>query len=190
MTAYAVKQARPNGWWGMAIFVATEATLFGTMVGTYVYLRILNAHWPPPNVAKPPVLTPTLLTVALVLTSLPMQRAWHAARHGRRSAAWRWILAAVAIQTAYLVWQAHDFRLLVHAMHPSGSAYASVLVTMLAAGHLHVLAGILLNVWLLARIATRLTPYRVAGIQSVTFYWHAVNVISAVVLIVQVSAHL
>jgi heme/copper-type cytochrome/quinol oxidase subunit 3 len=189
MSTYAVKQARPNGWWGMAIFVATEATLFGTMVGTYVYLRILNAHWPPPNVAKPPVLTPTLLTLALVLTSLPMQRAWHAARHAHRAAAWRWILLAATIQTGYLIWQAHDFVLLVHAMRPSASAYASVLLTILAADHLHVLAGVLLNVWLLVRIANRLTPYRLAAIQSIAFYWHAVNVISAVVLLVQVSAH-
>jgi heme/copper-type cytochrome/quinol oxidase subunit 3 len=189
MSTYAVKQARPNGWWGVAIFVATEATLFGTMIGTYVYLRILNAHWPPPNVAKPPVLTPALLTLALVLTSLPMQRAWLAARQGHRTAAWRWILAAAGTQIGYLIWQAHDFVLLARAMHPSASAYASVLLTILAADHLHVLAGILLNVWLLVRIARRLTTYRLAAIQSIAFYWHAVNVISAVVLLVQVSAH-
>src|SRR6185437_11423193 len=26
--------ARPNGWWGMALFVAAEATLFGTLIGS------------------------------------------------------------------------------------------------------------------------------------------------------------
>ncbi|MGH3026165.1 MAG: cbb3-type cytochrome c oxidase subunit I, partial [Gaiellaceae bacterium] len=45
--------ARPNGWWGMAIFVASEATLFGTIVGTYVYLSLQNPHWPPAGVAEP-----------------------------------------------------------------------------------------------------------------------------------------
>ena len=48
MTALAraepARLARPNGWWGMAIFVATEATLFGTLIGTYFYLRFNNLH--------------------------------------------------------------------------------------------------------------------------------------------------
>ena len=61
MSALAAPSARPNGWWGMAVFVAAEATLFGTLMGTYLYLRLHNAHWPPPQVAKPSVLTPALL---------------------------------------------------------------------------------------------------------------------------------
>ena len=91
MTAAAlpVHQARAKGWWGMVVFVTTEATLFGTLVGTYVYLRFHNAHWPPPNVPKPPVLTPTLLTAALLLTSVPMHVASRAAGEGRRARAWR-----------------------------------------------------------------------------------------------------
>jgi heme/copper-type cytochrome/quinol oxidase subunit 3 len=39
--------AHPNGWWGMAIFVASEATLFGALLGTYYYLRFKAVHWPP-----------------------------------------------------------------------------------------------------------------------------------------------
>ena len=31
-------RGRPNGWWGMAVFVASEATLIGALVGTYFYL--------------------------------------------------------------------------------------------------------------------------------------------------------
>jgi len=42
--------ARPNGWWGMAVFVATEATLFGTLIGSYFYLRFHAVEWPPAGV--------------------------------------------------------------------------------------------------------------------------------------------
>lgn len=190
MSTYALKPARPNGWWGMAIFVTSEATLFGTMVGTYVYLRFHNAHWPPPHVAKPDVLVPAFLTLALVLTSVPMQLAWRAGRNGRRAAAWRFLLVAFAVQLGYLIWQIHDYVHVVHTLKPQSSAYASVLVTLLGADHLHVLAGLLLNLWLLARLARRLTPYRLVGLQATTFYWHAVNAITIVVLLVEVSAHL
>ena len=48
----------------------------------------------------------------------------------------------------------------------------------------------LLNLWLLLRFATGLTTYRVVGLQSVTFYWHFVNVLALVVTAVQLSPSL
>ena len=189
MSAYAVRQARSNGWWGVAVFFATEATLFGTMIGTYGYLRFRNAHWPPPQIDPPAVLTPALLTLALVLTSIPMQLAWRGARTSARVRA-LWLLGvAAAVQTAYLVWQLHDFLDEYHRMRPQASAYASVYFTLLGTDHAHVLVGILLNAWLLLRLAGGLTRYRLRALQSIVFYWHAVNVITVVVLLVQVSPH-
>jgi len=190
MSAVTAPTARPNGWWGMAVFVAAEATLFGTLLGTYLYLRFHNAHWPPPQVARPTVLSPVLLTAALVLTSLPMQLSWRAGRELRRPAAWNWLAVAFVLQLGYLVWQLHDYALAVHYMHPQASAYSSVYLTILGADHLHVLAGVLLNGWLLIRISSRLTRYRLVGLQAATFYWHAVNTITALVLLVQLSPYL
>ena len=41
------------------------------------------------------------------------------------------------------------------------------------------------------RLATRLTPYRLRGLQATTFYWHAVNAITiAVLFVVDLSPHL
>jgi heme/copper-type cytochrome/quinol oxidase subunit 3 len=185
-----VRAARPKGWWGMVVFIATEATLFGTFVGTYVYLGLHNAHWPPPNVPKPPVLTPTLLTVALLLTSIPMHIASRAAGGGRRETAWRATAVAFIVQLVYIVWQLHDYVHTVDVYDPQQSAWASVFVTLLGADHLHVLAGVLLSAWFLIRIRSRLTRYRIVGLQSTAFYWHAVNTITLVVLVVQLSTHL
>jgi heme/copper-type cytochrome/quinol oxidase subunit 3 len=184
-----MREARSNGWWGMAIFVATEATLFGTMIGTYGYLRFHNAHWPPPNVGSPPLWSPLLLLLVLVATSIPMQFAWSTARAARRAAAWRWLLLAFVVQVAYLAWQAHAYIDDVHRVKPQSSAYASVYVTLLGADHLHVLVGLLLNAWLLVRLWSRLTAYRLRGLQAITFYWHAVNAITVAVVLVQVSPH-
>jgi heme/copper-type cytochrome/quinol oxidase subunit 3 len=188
--ALPVRAARPTGWWGMVVFVATEATLFGTLVGTYVYLRFQNVHWPPTGVPKPPVLTPTLLTLALVLTSIPVHVASSAAGSGLRERAWRALAVAFVVQLVYIVWQLHDFVDAVHTFHPQSSAWASVYITLLGADHAHVLLGVLLSAWFLVRIATRLTRYRVVGLQATAFYWHAVNVITLVVLAVQLSPHL
>ena len=185
-----VRAARPKGWWGMAVFVATEATLFGAFVGTYLYLRIHNAHWPPLRTAELPVLAPVLLTAALLSTSIPMQIASRAAGRGQRATAWRATAVAFVVQLVYLVWQLHDYLHTIDVNDPQQSAWASVFVTMLGADHLHVLAGVLLSAWFLIRIRSQLTRYRIVGLQSAAFYWHAVNVITLVVLAVQLSTHL
>ena len=189
-TTYETGAARPNGWWGMVLFVLGEATLFLMLFATYFYLRLQTTAWPPKGIEKPPVLVPVLLTAALVLTSGAMQRAWSAARVGARVRAWWWLAAAGAVQVAYLVWQWHDFVDEVHREPPSDTAYSSIRFTMLAIDHLHVLLGAVLTAWLVMRLATRLTPYRLRGLQAVTFYWHAVNVLTVLVLAVDLSPYL
>ena len=64
--------ALPSGLWGTILFICTEATLFGTLIATYFYLRFKNAHWPPPGIEHPKVALPLALTGALVLTTVPM----------------------------------------------------------------------------------------------------------------------
>jgi heme/copper-type cytochrome/quinol oxidase subunit 3 len=186
MTAAAVPAARPNGWWGMVLFVATEATLFGTLIGTWAYLRFENAHWPPRPLAPPPVLTPCLLTAALLATSVVMQLAWRAGSEWRRGRAWLLIAVAFTVQTAYLAWQLHDYALAIHAYPPRNSAFGSVYVTLLGLDHAHVLVGLLLEAWLLMRFATKITRYRLVGLRATLFYTHAVNAITVVVLVLTV----
>jgi heme/copper-type cytochrome/quinol oxidase subunit 3 len=185
-----VQLSHPNGWWGMAVFVATEATLFGTLIGTYVYLRLHSVHWPPPGVDKPRVLVPVLATALLVATSVPMALSWNAARFGLRRRAWRLLALAFVVQTAYLTWQLHDYVDEIHRNPPSHSAYSSITTAMLGADHLHVFAGLLIDAWLLVQLGRGLTSYRLIGLQSTAFYWHAVNTITVFVLLTQLSAYL
>jgi heme/copper-type cytochrome/quinol oxidase subunit 3 len=156
--------ARPNGWWGMAIFVATEATLFGTILGTYFYLRFNNLHWPPGGIPGPKVTLPLVLTAILVSTSVPVQLAVSAAERAQLPRARAALLLAVVLQAGYLGMQLHLFVHDVHEFPPSGSAYSSIYFTMLGAHHLHVFVGILLILWILLRTASGLTSYRMNNV--------------------------
>ena len=53
--SYAQRISRPIGWWGMAVFVAGEAMVFGALLVTYFHLRIRNSPWPPHGVPEPKV---------------------------------------------------------------------------------------------------------------------------------------
>ena len=184
------RQAKPNGWWGIALFVATEATLFGTLIGSYFYLRFNNLQWPPPGVPEPKVAAPLVLTGVLLATSLPLQVAVSAARGAHRLRAWWLVALALFVQTGYFAMQVHLFADDLAKLRPQGSSYASIYVTLVGADHAHVFVGLLLDLWLLARLATGLTNYRLVGLRVVTFYWHFVNVLTVAVVLTQLSPSL
>jgi heme/copper-type cytochrome/quinol oxidase subunit 3 len=181
------REAKPNGWWGIALFIASEATLFGTLIGSYFYLRFNTLQWPPPGVPDPKVVVPLVLTAVLVATSVPMQAAVAAARGGRRLRAW-WLLAlALLVQTGYFAMQVHLFADDLAKFRPQGSSYASIYFTLVGADHAHVAIGLLLDLWLLAKLVGGLTRYRLTGLRVVAFYWHFVNAVSVAVVLTQLS---
>ena len=180
--------ARPNGWWGMALFVATEATLFGLIFGSYFYIRFQHAQWPPSGFPKPETIVPLVLALVLAATSLPLALSWRAARAGRVRRA-RWLLAIpVAVQLGYFAMQMRLFEDDLQKFGPSQEAYGSIYYLMLGAHHFHVLLGILLEAFLLARLLQGLTRYRLNGLESTVLYWYVVNALGLLVVAVELSA--
>lgn len=188
--AVSQRLGRPAAWWGMMIFVASEATLFGAFVGTYFYLRFKSPAWPPDGIPEPRVVVPVILVACLVATSVPMQLASQAAQAGRLVATRLLILAALVVQCGYLAYEVHDFRDQLHAFDITRDAYSSIYYALLGADHAHVFVGVLFNFWLLWKLARGLTTYRVNAVQAVAWYWHAVNVITVVVLLTLLSARI
>ena len=61
-----------SGWWGMLLFIATEATIFGILFATYFYLRFRNMPvWPPDGIKQPTLGLPLLMSVFLLSSSIP-----------------------------------------------------------------------------------------------------------------------
>ena len=194
MSGYVGELRRGGGpgvaFWGMAMLVASEATLFGTFIGSYYYLRFGTPHWPPSGTPEPRVVVPLILAGVLATTSLPM---WLAARSVRRGGLWaaRFLLVwALVVQVGYLVYEVHDYLHQLHRSVPQDNAYSSIYYTLLGADHVHVAVGIVLVVWLLWKLLGGLTTYRLRAVQVVAFYWHAVNVLTLIVIGVLLSATL
>ena len=173
--------------WGMAMLIASEATLFGTFIGSYYYLRFESHFWPPPGTPEPRVVVPLIMVGILATTSLPMQLAAGAANRGRLWATRAFLVWALAVQCAYLGWAIHDYVDQLHRSVPQDNAYSSIYYLFLGADHVHVAVGILLVVWLLWKLLRGLTMYRLNAVQAVAFYWHAVNLLTLIVLGVLLS---
>jgi heme/copper-type cytochrome/quinol oxidase subunit 3 len=180
--------AKPSGWWGMLLFVATEATLFGTIFGTYYYLRFTNAHWPPRGVPEPSVTVPLVLAFVVAATSVPMAIASKAARGGALVVARRALVLALVVQAGFFAMQVSLISDDLDKFKPQGSSYGSIYFTMLGAHEAHVAVGLLLDVWLLGKLARGLTNYRIVATQSIAFYWHFVNLLALLVVGAQLSA--
>jgi heme/copper-type cytochrome/quinol oxidase subunit 3 len=174
----------------MALFVATEATLFGCLVGSYFYLRLRTSPWPPPGVPEPKLTLPLVLTGLLVSTSFLMQLAYSSARRARLGVTRVALLIALIVQAGYLAMQLHLFVHDVREFPPSQTSYSSIYFTMLGTHHAHVAVGVLLTLWFLVRLLRGLTNYRLTGLQATTFYWHFVNVAALVVVLTQLSPRL
>jgi cytochrome c oxidase subunit 3 len=187
--SYAARRriAFPLGWWGVMLLVATESAFFGTLIASYFYLRLKVSHWPPAGIEPPDMTGPLILTGVLVATGVPMFMAARRARAGRVRVTWLLLLAAVLVQAAYLGVQIHLFGSDLDKFEPGDSAYGSIYFTLLASHHVHVLVGILMIAWLLARLAFGLTNYRVVAVCVVAVYWYFVDVAAVAVVLTQVS---
>jgi heme/copper-type cytochrome/quinol oxidase subunit 3 len=60
-------------WWGTLGFIAIEGTTLFICVVTYFYLRRNFATWPPQPVLRPSLLIPTVQTLLMVASNVPMR---------------------------------------------------------------------------------------------------------------------
>lgn len=182
------RQAQPNGWWGMALFLCSEVTLFGTMIGSYFYLDFENRRWPPHGIPAPSVVLPLIATGVLIATSGVMWFAVRSARAGDRRLALSTIAVATVVQCAYLALQILLFRHDIRDFSPQASAYGSIYFTLLAADHAHVLLGILLNLSVFTFVSLRgLNNYWFIGVRGLALYWYVVGAITLAVTLTQLS---
>ncbi len=172
----------PAGWWGIAVFAASEGTIMGTFVATYYYLRIRAAEWPPPGVPEPRVVVPLVLAGVLATTSIPMHLASLAGRAGRVGLTRAFLVVALVVQIGYMAYEIHDFGHQLEKFTPQTNAYGSIYYTLLGADHAHVIVGIVLSLWLLGKLVRGLTTYRLNALIGITWYWHFVNALTLIVI--------
>jgi cytochrome c oxidase subunit III len=175
-----------SGMWGVLLLIATEMTLFASLIATYFYLRFKNPSWPPDGVPKPEVVLPLVFTGMLVVSALPMAAAVRAARAARARLAWWLLAAATAIQATYLGLQINLFVDDYHKFTPSDSAYGSIYFGMVGIHHAHVAVGLAINAWLLGRLLGGLTNYRLIAMRVAAYYWYFVAAIGVAVTFTQI----
>jgi cytochrome c oxidase subunit III len=179
------RRAQPSGWWGVALLIASEATLFACLIATYFYLRFRAAEWPLDGIEKPSVTLPLVFTGMLVASAVPIFLSVRAAKRGAAGAAWWLLLLATAVQATYLGLQIHLMVGDLHSFRPSANAYGSIYYTLLGTHHAHVAIGLAIDAWLLWKLARGITNYRLIGLRVAAFYWYFVAAAGVAVVLTQ-----
>jgi heme/copper-type cytochrome/quinol oxidase subunit 3 len=182
------RQAMPNGLWGMALFLASEVTIFGTLLSTYFYLDFDARRWPPAGIAPPELAWPLIATGWLVASAIPMWAASHAARAGHRQLTAWMISLGFVMQCCYLAAQVILFQHDLDKFSPQATAYGSIYFTILAVHHAHVIVGLLLDVGILWQVVTKgLTNYWLVGVRGLALYWYVVAGLGVLVVFTQLT---
>lgn len=176
LSATRTRRAAPNGIWGMVLFLCAEVALFGTMIGSYFYLDFEAHHWPQAGIKPESIPLPAIATAWLVLTLIPIGIGARRARVGERVQAVWLILAGLLLQAGYLAFQILQYIDDFHRFRPQSSAYGSIYYTLLTTHHAHVAFGLLLDLVVAWKLATKgLTDYWLIAVRGLALYWYVVG---------------
>ena len=164
-----------GGWWGVLTLIVTEASLFGYLLFSYLYLASQSGQkWPPEGLPK---LGLSGVNTAILLTSsVFVWLAGEFVRRARTRAAFWMMVVAVVLGTAFVgiqcyEWHDHHYGLSTH-------LYGSLYFTITGFHMAHVIVGVVMLIWLAVWIARGyFDGRRDAALTIGGLYWHFVDVV-------------
>jgi len=171
-----VSGTRATAWWGMALFIAAELSLFASLLASYYYIRFKATEWPFDGLEKPNLVPGAIATVLLLSSSLPM---WWAERGIKRGDARRLrtgLLVSFLLGVAFLGIQASEYASA--SFDWRTNVYGSLFFTITGLHGIHVLVGLLMSLVIQARAwRDEFDSKRYLPVETVALYWHFVDVV-------------
>ena len=180
-----ISKTSSHGRLGMWLFLASLGMLFtGSFVG-YLVIRLRAPEWPPPGSPSLPSGL-WLSTAVLLLLSVVLLLAQHAAREGRHEVLTRMLTASVVLAIAFLGSQVANWMRMAAADNlPQQSLFTFGFFVLTFLHALHVIGGLVPRI--LVTLRARRGRYTAAdneGVQLTAMYWHFLLATWVVILIV------
>ena len=140
----------PSGKLGMWIFLASEVMFFTGLLAAYIILRAGVEHWPHPG-EELNITAAALNTFILLTSSMTMALAVGATHQKDLGKLRFFLLATLLMGTAFMCVKGWEYSVkFAHGHTPGSGIFFDCYFTLTGLHGVHVLAGILANLWLLA----------------------------------------
>lgn len=170
------------GYWGMALFVTTEATMFATLIGSYIFLGTANPGWPPPGMERPKLVLAPIMTVVLLLSSATLFWGERGIKKGNRTQLRLGLGITILLGLGFIAIQAKEYADKLQKMKPWDHAYAASFYTITSFHALHVITGLLLLGYTFVRaLLGHFDEEHHLAVKNVGLYWHFVDAVWLVI---------
>jgi cytochrome c oxidase subunit I+III len=171
----------------MWIFLSTEVIVFGSIIGSYLFIRINSTSWPAPGSIHD-ITTGLLNTVVLLTSSLTVVLAVGAAREGKQRLTVIWLTATLMLGTVFMAVKATEWYAYFtgnYGPHPPQPVFTfssllpgSTYFFTTGLHGAHVVAGLLITVYLIKKATNGgYSKDNHIGIENFGLYWHFVDIL-------------
>lgn len=172
-----------RGSFGMAVFIASEATLFAMLFAAYYYLGPGNHRW---SVEEPPKLHFALPMLAILIVSSGViywgEEKVKKQEYGAGRSA---LIATIILGLVFLVLSYFEYSEHLKTVTPRTDSYGSIFYTITSLHLAHLTLGLLMLFWVLFLprwSPAQYTPHR--PYHNAAMYWHFVDTIWLIVVLV------
>ena len=168
----------PSGKLGMWLFLVSEVMFFTALIAAYVVLRMGHPAWPGSD-GHLSIPLGTINTFVLICSSTTIVLAMAAAEAGSLGPARRWLLTTVLLGGVFLVIKSIEYSAkFSHHIFPSTNVFWSCYFTMTGLHALHVIVGMILNLWILRlTFSASVWSRRSHLLELGGLYWHFVDIV-------------
>lgn len=160
---------------GMGLFVFAEVMLFAGFLSAYAIVQgsAMPGMWPPPDQPRLPIERTTLNTLALLASGVLLFLGGRRFRRAGAAAAGPWMLGALALGAAFVLFQGLEWSaLLGHGLTLTSSQLGSFFYVIIGTHALHAVAAILALGWGVA--AMRAGKLRESALGAIELFWYFV----------------
>jgi heme/copper-type cytochrome/quinol oxidase subunit 3 len=156
-------------WWATVGFIVIEGSMFGMLFVTWVYLRGIEATWPPAGFPPPSLVWGTLNTGVLLASVWPNHRLRRAAAEVDVPATRRWMLVADVVGLAFLIVRALELSAL--NVRWDSNAYGSIVWTIMGFHTFHLLTDVVESWVLTVMLFRNPGPRKLTDVHDECLYW-------------------
>ena len=163
---------------GMWLFLASEIMFFAGLITAYLVLRLSHPAWPGPE-GHLSVPIGTFNTLVLITSSVTIVLALNAHQRADFKAAKTFLLITVLLGCAFLGIKGYEYsQKFEHHIGPTTNIFWSCYFMLTGFHALHVLGGIITNLWFWMRIQRNELPVEQSYcIELAGLYWHFVDIV-------------